>query len=70
MAKGQIKARVQCTIEIQVGVWGGGTTDLDALTEQVRREGEQIVRNMVTNNGGGLIIGTPRVFFIVLSEEK
>lgn len=37
MAKGQIKARIRCTIEIPVGIWGGGTIDLDALTEQVRQ---------------------------------
>lgn len=69
MAKGQIKARVQCTIEIPVGVWGGGMTDLDALTEQVRREGREIVESMARSKQG-CIVGTPKVLFVVLSEDS
>ena len=68
MAKGQIKARVQCTVEVPVGVWGGGMTDLDSLTEQVRREGREIVEKMAREKQG-CIVGTPKVFFVVLSEE-
>ena len=68
MAKGQIRARVQCTIEVPVGVWGGGMTDIDALTEQVRREGREIVAK-AAKGVNGCVVGTPRVFFVVLSEE-
>ena len=68
MAKGQIKARVQCTVEIPVGLWGGGTTDLDALTEQVRREGFEIVQKMAHQHQGH-VIGQPKVLFYVMSEE-
>lgn len=69
MAKGQIKARVRCTIEVPVGTWGGGTTDLDALTEQVRREGAELVRRMVHEKQGA-VIGQPKVSFVVLSEAE
>jgi hypothetical protein len=68
MAKGQITARVQCTIEVPVGTWSGGVTDMDALTEQVRREGRQIVAKAASDLGG-CIVGDPRVFFVVLSED-
>lgn len=69
MANGQIKARVQCTIEVPVGTWGGGMTDLDALTEQVRREGREIVAK-AARDANGCVVGTPRVFFVVLSEDE
>jgi hypothetical protein len=68
VAKGQLKARVQCTIEIPVGVWGGGTTDLDAVTEQVRKEGHEIVQKMAREQNG-YVIGQPKVLFYVMSEE-
>lgn len=70
MAKGSIKARVQCTIEIPVGTWsGGGTTDLDQLTEQVRKEGADKIIKLVALEHGR-IIGSPRVMFVVLEEER
>lgn len=68
MAAGQIRARVQCTVDIPVGVWGGGNTDLDALAEQVRREGLEKVRKMI-QAGQGRVVGEPRVTFIILTEE-
>ncbi len=69
MAKGSIKARVQCTIEIPVGTWSGGTTDLDQLTEQVRKEGaDKIIKLVATEHGR--MIGSPRVMFVVLEEER
>jgi hypothetical protein len=68
VAKGQLKARVQCTIEIPVGVWGSGTTDLDALTEQVRKEGFELVQKMAREQKG-FVIGHPKVLFYVMSEE-
>lgn len=67
MAKGEIKARVHCRIEIPVGTWSGGQTDLDQLTDQVRREGTEKIRKMVREVGGSLV-DTPLVFFIVLQE--
>ena len=69
MASGQIKARVRCTIEVPVGTWGGGQTDMDALTDQVRREGAEIVRKLA-EQVRGVVIGHPKVFFIVLNEES
>lgn len=67
MAKGEIKARVHCRIEIPVGTWNGGQTDLDLLTDQVRKEGAEKIRRMVQEVGGSLV-DTPQVFFIVLNE--
>lgn len=69
MASGQIKARVQCTIEVPVGTWGGGMTDMDKLTEQVRREGRLIVLK-AAKDVGGVVVGDPRVFFVVLNEAE
>lgn len=69
MAKGQIKARIQCTVEIPVGTWGGGMTDMDKLTEQVRREGLETVTRMAKKEHGW-VIGIPKVGFIVLNEEE
>jgi hypothetical protein len=70
MAKGSIRARIQCSIEIPVGTWSGGTAvDLDALTKQVKREGRNIVANLV-KEAGGAVIGEPKVFFVVLDEPK
>ena len=68
MAKGQIKARIQCTVDVGVGVWGGGMTDIDALAEQVRKEGLEIVAKMARENDGR-VVGTPKVSFFVLNEE-
>jgi hypothetical protein len=69
MATGSIKAHVQCTIEIPVGLWGGGMTDIDKLTEQVRKEGESIVRQMAQEREGRLV-GSPKVIFIVLNDSN
>lgn len=69
VAKGQIKARVQCTIDVPVGVWAGGQTDMDALAEQVRREGANIVIRAM-KAVSGVIIGEPKVVFIVFSEGQ
>ncbi len=69
MAKGKIKARIQCTVELEVGTWGGaGSTDLDALTEQVRSEGINALRKISTSNRF-TVVGTPKVLFLLLEEE-
>lgn len=68
MAKGSINARIQCTIEVSVGAWSGGMTDIDKLAESVRREGRSLVEKMVAGNQGKLI-GTPKVLFMVMHEE-
>ena len=67
MAKKQIKARVQCTIEVPVGVWAGGMINLEDLAEQVRKEGLEIVRKAARSENG-IIVGTPQVLFMVLVE--
>lgn len=70
MAKGKIRARIQCNVEIPVGTWAGGTAvDLDGLTEQVKREGKNIVSELI-RQAGGAVIGEPKVFFVVLDEPK
>lgn len=69
MANGQIKARVRCTIEAPVGTWGGGMTDVDALVEQVRREGKDIVERLAAS-AGGRMIGEPEVVLVVLEEVR
>lgn len=68
MAKGSINARIQCTIEVPVGAWSGGMTDIDKLAETVRREGCHLVEKMVADKQGKLI-GTPKVLFMVMHEE-
>lgn len=68
MAKGQIRARIQCTVEVEVGTWGGGKTDLDVLAEQVRREGRDILEKLSREHQGH-VVGTPKVLFLVLQED-
>lgn len=67
---GSITARIQCTVEITVGVWGGGkSVDMDALTEQVRSEGARKLSDMIRKTGdSGRVIGTPKVLFVLLGE--
>jgi len=44
-------------------------TDIDKLTEQVRKEGESIVRQMAQEREGRLV-GSPKVIFIVLNDSN
>lgn len=66
---GSIKAKIQCTVEMEVGTWGGGkSVDIDALTEQVCREGvNQVVKLMHENRDR--VVGTPKVIFVLLGED-
>ena len=64
---GTINARVQCVIEVPVGNWRGGVTDLEQLTEQVREEGARVVA-AAAKSQSGIIIGRPKVILIVLNE--
>lgn len=66
---GSIKARVQCVIEVPAGTWGGGVTDLEQLTEQVRKEGARIVA-AAAKSERGVIIGQPKVILVVLNEGE
>lgn len=68
MAKGSIKARIQCTVEILVGTWSGGQTDLDSLSEQVKREGVNIIEKMIGERRGK-VVGQQKVIFVVLEED-
>lgn len=72
MAKGQIRARIQCTVDIPVGRWAGGQTDLDALADQVRKEGIRSVEKMLHEQHGSdaAIVGVPKVVFVVLQEDN
>lgn len=70
MANGQIKARIRCVVDVPVGVWGGsGSVDLDALAEQVRREGKEIVTRF-SREAGGAVVGEPKVLFLLLEEDE
>lgn len=64
---GSIKARVQCTIEVPAGTWGGGVINLDRLTEEIREEGARVVA-AAAKSQSGIIIGRPKVILIVLNE--
>ena len=64
---GTITARVQCVIEVPVGNWGGGLTDIEQLTDQVRKEGARIVA-AAAKSERGIIIGRPNVILVVLNE--
>jgi hypothetical protein len=66
---GTITARVQCVIEVPVGNWGGGLTDLHQLAEQVRKEGARIVA-AAAKSERGVVIGEPRVILMVMNEDS
>jgi len=65
-----IRARFQCLVEVDVGKWGGGkSVDMDALTEQVNREGRQIIAEALRAKNAKLL-GGDKAVFIVLEESK
>ncbi len=64
----QIKARVQCVVDIPVGTWSGGKeVDTLALTEQIRNEGRSILISMLKEKGG-VVIGHPTVSIIFVDN--
>lgn len=66
---GSITARIQCTVEMVVGEWGGGkSVDTDALIEQVRREGVSKLSSVMKDNGGR-VIGVPVVQLVLLDAK-
>jgi hypothetical protein len=72
--KGTIIAHIKCVVEIHVGNWGGGNTDLEKLAEQVKREGKNKLQRLLSGKAleepqGGKIIGEPQVIFILLEEQ-
>lgn len=67
MAKTKIKVRVKATVEIDVGVWEGGSCDLDKMFDQVRKEGKQKLQKMLGEKGA--VVGEPNVQLIVIEEE-
>ena len=53
-----------------LGKWGGGkSVDMDALTEQVNREGRQIIAEALRAKNAKLL-GGDKAVFIVLEESK
>ena len=69
MTKGSIKARITCCVEIEVGVWSGGMTDVGSLADQVRKEGKNKLQKILQENGG-CVVGSPRVLFMVMMEDE
>lgn len=66
MSAMQIDARVQVTLEVDVGAWNGECT-ADYITEQAQREGVQ--RVMQALQGRCRVIGEP-VVTIVMATKK
>lgn len=68
MAKTTLKARITATVDLYVGCWGGGQTDIDKLFEQVRREGREKLNALLKD--AGTIVGEPTVKFVVVEEDR
>lgn len=62
-----VNARVRVEIEIPVAAWNEAST-FASLHEQVKREGIQIIENLIREKGGR-VVGTP-VFLASMYEEK
>lgn len=68
MAKTKIKARITATVDIFVDNWSGGNCDVDALFEQVRKEGRHKLEYLLKDSG--TIVGEPNVKFVVVEEDR
>lgn len=66
--KYSIKAHIQCVIEIPVDTWNGGMTDMDSLTEQIRKEGLVKLRKLMEKENGK-VIGNTKVILVTLDER-
>lgn len=62
-----VTARIACEVEIEVGTWQDGTT-FDALRDQVKREGVQILAKTLRECKVRINQDTARVKFIMVEE--
>ena len=68
MAKTKIKARITATVDVFVDNWSGGSCDMDALFEQVRKEGRHKLESLLKDSG--TVVGDPTVRFVVVEEDR
>jgi len=68
----RVKAKIRCVIEVDVGVWKSDTS-FDAIREQVRKEGTNIVNGIFSGGNrleppNGRLVSVPTVLVVSLEE--
>jgi hypothetical protein len=67
MAKVSAHASIQVCVQIPVGTWDAQAT-FESLNEQVKREGLQILRDLLKQKQG-VIVGEPTMRIVMINEE-